>query len=96
MRVDVSAANSYASEVGEEEIMTPVRPSEKAMGKRRAPLDAEPDEEDLRESPTSAPLLIPWLNNMFSLQRTVKKRNLKRPCFDLSRHMSMQRKRRCL
>lgn len=48
-RVDVSIANAYTAG-GEEEIMTPIQPSEKALGKRRAPLDAEPDEEDLRES----------------------------------------------
>jgi len=59
MRVDVSAANSYTDEVDEEEIMTPVRPSEKALGKRKLPLDAEPDEEDLRKSLTGIPLLRP-------------------------------------
>jgi hypothetical protein len=44
------AANSYTAEADEEEIMTPIQPSEKALGKRRAPLDAEPDEEDIRKS----------------------------------------------
>jgi hypothetical protein len=39
----------------EEEIMTPVQPSEKALGKRRMPLDAEPDEEELRKSLTGVP-----------------------------------------
>ena len=58
MRVDVGAANSYTNAADEEDIMTPVRPSEKAMGKRRMPLDAEPDEEELRKSPTCVPLLI--------------------------------------
>jgi hypothetical protein len=57
MRVDVSAANSYANEVDEDDIMTPVRPSEKALGKRRIPLDAEPDEEELRKSLTGVHLL---------------------------------------
>jgi len=57
MRVDVGAANSYTDEADEEDIMTPVRPSEKALGKRRVPPDAEPDEEDLRTSLTvSSPL----------------------------------------
>ena len=63
MRVDVGAANSYAAETDEEEIMTPVRPSEKALGKQRAPLDAEPNEEDLRTSLTSVPLLRPCLTH---------------------------------
>ena len=57
MRVDVGAANSYTDMADEEDIMTPVRPSEKALGKRRMPLDAEPDEEDLRMSLISVPLL---------------------------------------
>ena len=57
MRVDVGAANSYTDAANEEDIMTPVRPSEKAMGKRRMPLDAEPDEEELRTSLTCVPLL---------------------------------------
>lgn len=56
MRVDVSAANSYTDEADEEDIMTPVRPSEKALGKRRMPADAEPDEEELRKSHTGIPL----------------------------------------
>ena len=59
VRVDVSAANSYATESDEEEIMTPIRPSEKALGKQRAPIDAEPDEEELRESLSSVSLLNP-------------------------------------
>ena len=50
MRVDVGTANAYAAGADEEEMKTPIRPSEKALGKRRAALDAEPDEVDLRES----------------------------------------------
>jgi len=57
MRVDVGAANSYTTEADEEELKTPIVPSEKALGKRRAPLDAEPDEEDLRKSLTGVRLL---------------------------------------
>ena len=57
MRVDVGAVNTYTDVADEEDIMTPVRPSEKALGKRRMPLDAEPDEEDLRKSLISVPLM---------------------------------------
>jgi len=54
MRVDVGAANSYTDEADEEDITTPVRPSEKAP-------DAEPDEGVLRTSLTGVPLLSFWL-----------------------------------
>jgi len=53
MRADVGAANSYNGEA-DEDIMTPVRPSENALGR---PPDAEPDEEDLCTSLTGVPLL---------------------------------------
>jgi len=49
-RTDVGAANLYTDEANEEDIVTPVRPSEKAP-------DAELDEEDLRTSLTGVPLL---------------------------------------
>jgi len=50
MRFDAGATNPYTDEADEEDIMTPVRPSEKAS-------DAEPDEEDIRTSLTGVPLL---------------------------------------
>jgi hypothetical protein len=45
MRIDLDAARWYSSE--EEDLMTPVKPSEKAMGKRRATIAAPPDDEEL-------------------------------------------------
>jgi len=54
MRVDVGAANSYTDEADEEDITTPIRPSEKAP-------DAEPDEGVLRTSLTGVPLSSFWL-----------------------------------
>jgi hypothetical protein len=46
MRIDMDAARRYSNEE-EENLMTPVKPSEKAMGKRRAAVEAPPDEEEL-------------------------------------------------
>jgi len=45
MRIDMDAAKRYSIE--SEDLMTPIRPSEKAMGKRRAVTEAQPDEEEL-------------------------------------------------
>jgi hypothetical protein len=45
MRIDTDAAHRYSSE--EDDIMTPIRPSAKALGKRRAEAEAPPDEEEL-------------------------------------------------
>lgn len=59
MRVDIGTANAYTGGADEEEIVTPIQPSEKALGKRRAPLDAEPDEEALRESLPRSIILKP-------------------------------------
>jgi hypothetical protein len=47
MRIDLDAAHRYSSE--EDDLMTPVKPSEKAIGKRRAAVEAPPDEEELGE-----------------------------------------------
>ena len=44
MRVDIGAANAYTAGADNEEFMTPIQPSEKALGKLRAPPDAELDE----------------------------------------------------
>lgn len=46
VRIDVDAARGY--ERSEEEvIMTPIKPSAKALGKRRAAAEEPPDEEEL-------------------------------------------------
>ncbi|CAG8698336.1 1680_t:CDS:2, partial [Acaulospora colombiana] len=45
MRIDTDAAHRYSSD--EENLMTPIRPSAKALGKRRAEVEAPPDEEEL-------------------------------------------------
>ena len=44
-RVDIDAARRYSSD--EDDLMTPIRPSAKAMGKRKAPAEETPDEEEL-------------------------------------------------
>lgn len=49
MRIDMDAARGYAGSDGESEdqIMTPIRPSAKALGKRRAEVDTPIDDEEL-------------------------------------------------
>ncbi|KAG8845429.1 hypothetical protein FRB91_001758 [Serendipita sp. 411] len=46
MRIDMDAARRYESS-DEEGLLTPIKPSEKALGKRRAVADAPVDEEEL-------------------------------------------------
>lgn len=47
MRIDMDAANQYVDQNSDDELKTPIKPSEKALGKRRAMVQQAPDEEEL-------------------------------------------------
>lgn len=46
VRIDMDAAKGYMNS-DDDDLMTPVKPSEKALGKRRAPMEEPPNEEEL-------------------------------------------------
>lgn len=90
-RVDVEAARRYSSE--EEDLMTPIRPSDKAKGKRRAIVEDAPDEAELGELDCFKRTNCCLFTDV-CLQRGEKRQNLKRRiCAPQLPHLKVTRRR---